>query len=308
MINVTLKSGDVMTFENPTSVYDIAKTISEGLARAATCAEVNGQTVDLRTTVTTDCTLNILTFTSDEGAAAYRHTTSHILAQAVKRLFPETKLAIGPAIDNGFYYDFDADKAFTPEDLENIEKEMAKIIKENLAIERFELSRAEALKLMEDLGEPYKVELIQDLPEDATLSFYKQGDFTDLCAGPHLMTTGGVKAVKLTSVAGAYWRGNENNKMLQRIYGTSFPKKAELEEHLERLEEAKKRDHNKLGRELGIFTTSELIGQGLPILLPKGAKIMQILQRFVEDHEDSHGWVRTKTPYMAKSDLYKVSG
>ncbi|MBR2878796.1 MAG: threonine--tRNA ligase [Clostridia bacterium] len=308
MINVTLKSGDVMTFENPTSVYDIAKTISEGLARAATCAEVNGQTVDLRTIVTTDCTLNILTFTSDEGAAAYRHTTSHILAQAVKRLFPETKLAIGPAIDNGFYYDFDADKAFTPEDLENIEKEMAKIIKENLAIERFELSRAEALKLMEDLGEPYKVELIQDLPEDATLSFYKQGDFTDLCAGPHLMTTGGVKAVKLTSVAGAYWRGNENNKMLQRIYGTSFPKKAELEEHLERLEEAKKRDHNKLGRELGIFTTSELIGQGLPILLPKGAKIMQILQRFVEDHEDSHGWVRTKTPYMAKSDLYKVSG
>ena len=308
MINVTLKSGDVMTFENPTSVYDIAKTISEGLARAATCAEVNGQTVDLRTIVTTDCTLNILTVTSDEGAAAYRHTTSHILAQAVKRLFPETKLAIGPAIDNGFYYDFDADKAFTPEDLENIEKEMAKIIKENLAIERFELSRAEALKLMEDLGEPYKVELIQDLPEDATLSFYKQGDFTDLCAGPHLMTTGGVKAVKLTSVAGAYWRGNENNKMLQRIYGTSFPKKAELEEHLERLEEAKKRDHNKLGRELGIFTTSELIGQGLPILLPKGAKIMQILQRFVEDHEDSHGWVRTKTPYMAKSDLYKVSG
>jgi len=308
MINVTLKSGDVITLEKETSVYDIAKTISEGLARAATCAEVNGEVVDLRTTVTTDCTLNILTFTSDEGASAYRHTTSHILAQAVKRLFPETKLAIGPAIDNGFYYDFDADKAFTPEDLENIEKEMAKIIKENLAIERFELSRAEALKLMEDLGEPYKVELIQDLPEDATISFYKQGDFTDLCAGPHLMTTGGVKAVKLTSVAGAYWRGNENNKMLQRVYGTSFPKKAELEEHLERLEEAKKRDHNKLGRELGIFTTSELIGQGLPILLPKGAKIMQILQRFVEDHEDANGWVRTKTPYMAKSDLYKVSG
>lgn len=235
-----------------------------------------------------------------------RHSASHILAQAVKRLFPETKLAIGPAIDNGFYYDFDADKPFTIEDLEKIEAEMKKIVKENIKIERFELSREEALKLMAD--EPYKVELINDLPEGEVISFYKQGDFTDLCAGPHVNYTSKVKAFKLLSATGAYWRGSEKNKMLQRIYGTAFKTKEELVVHLEALEEAKRRDHNKLGRELEIFTTSELIGQGLPIMLPKGAKIMQILKRFVEDTEEAHGWLRTITPYMAKSDLYKVSG
>ncbi len=306
MIKISLKSGDVKEIEVPMSVYDIAKSISEGLARVATAAEVNGQTVDLRTIIDKDATLNILTFDDEQGRLAYRHTVSHIMAQAVKRLYPSARLAIGPAIENGFYYDFDCDKSFSPEDLEAIEKEMKAVIKENLPIERFELPRDEALRLME--GEIYKEELIRELPEGETISFYKQGDFVDLCAGPHLMSTGAVKAYKLTSVAGAYWRGNEKNKMLQRIYGTAFTKKSDLEDYLTAVEEAKKRDHNKLGRELGIFTTSELIGQGLPILLPKGAKIMQILQRFVEDYEDSHGWVRTKTPYMAKSDLYKVSG
>ena len=235
-----------------------------------------------------------------------RHTASHIMAQAVKRLFPNVKLAIGPAIDTGFYYDFDTDKAFTPEDLEAIEAEMKKIVKENLKVERFELDRAAALELMKD--EPYKTELINELPEGETISFYKQGDFTDLCAGPHVNYTSKVKAYKLLSATGAYWRGNEKNKMLQRIYGTAFKTKDELEAHLAQMEEAKRRDHNKLGRELEIFTTSELIGQGLPILLPKGAKIIQILQRFVEDTEYAHGWLPTKTPYMAKSDLYKVSG
>ncbi len=235
-----------------------------------------------------------------------RHSASHIMAQAVKRLFPNVKLAIGPAIDTGFYYDFDTDKAFTPEDLEAIEAEMKKIVKENLKIERFELDRAAALELMKD--EPYKVELINDLDEGETISFYKQGEFTDLCAGPHVNYTSKVKAYKLLSATGAYWRGNEKNKMLQRIYGTAFKTKDELEAHLTQMEEAKRRDHNKLGRELEIFTTSELIGQGLPILLPKGAKIIQILQRFVEDTEYAHGWLPTKTPYMAKSDLYKVSG
>lgn len=235
-----------------------------------------------------------------------RHTASHVLAQAVKRLFPNTKLAIGPAIDSGFYYDFDTEHTFTPEDLEALEKEMKKIVKENLKIERFELPRAEALELMKD--EPYKQELIRDLPEDAVISFYKQGEFTDLCAGPHVNYTSKVKAYKLLSATGAYWRGDEKNKMLQRIYGTAFPNKEALEEHLQKLEEAKKRDHNKLGRELELFTTSDLIGQGLPILLPKGARIIQTLQRFVEDEEQKRGWQLTKTPYMAKSDLYKLSG
>ncbi len=235
-----------------------------------------------------------------------RHSASHILAQAVKRLFPNTKLAIGPAIDNGFYYDFDAEENFTNEDLEKIEAEMKKIAKENLKIERFELDREEALKLMAD--EPYKVELINDLPEGEVISFYKQGEFTDLCAGPHVNYTSKVKAFKLLSATGAYWRGNEKNKMLQRIYGTAYKTKDELAAHLEQLEEAKRRDHNRLGRELELFTTSELIGQGLPIMLPKGTKILQILQRFVEDTEEAHGWLRTKTPLMAKSDLYKVSG
>ena len=235
-----------------------------------------------------------------------RHSASHILAQAVKRLFPETKLAIGPAIDTGFYYDFDTEHTFTPEDLEEIEKEMKKIVKENLKIERFELPRQEALELMKE--EPYKIELINDLPEGEVISFYKQGDFTDLCAGPHVAYTSKVKAYKLLSATGAYWRGNEKNKMLQRIYGTAFAKKDELEEYLTQLEEAKKRDHNKLGRELELFTTSDIIGQGLPILLPKGARIIQTLQRFVEDEEQKRGWQLTKTPLMAKSDLYKVSG
>ncbi len=235
-----------------------------------------------------------------------RHSASHVLAQAVKRLFPSVKLAIGPAVDNGFYYDFDSEVAFTPEILEKIEAEMKKIVKENLKIERFELPRAEALELMKD--EPYKIELINDLPEDSVISFYKQGEFTDLCAGPHVGYTSKVKAYKLLNATGAYWRGSEKNKMLQRIYGTAFATKDELAVHLANLEEAKKRDHNKLGRELELFTTSELIGQGLPILLPKGAKIIQILQRFVEDTEASRGWQLTKTPYMAKSDLYKLSG
>ena len=235
-----------------------------------------------------------------------RHSASHILAQAVKRLFPNAKLAIGPAVDNGFYYDFDVEETFTQEILEELEKEMKKIVKENLKIERFELPRNEALELMKD--EPYKVELINDLPSDAVISFYKQGEFTDLCAGPHVAYTSKVKAYKLLSATGAYWRGSEKNKMLQRIYGTAFATKDELNAHLEQLEEAKKRDHNKLGRELQLFTTSDLIGQGLPILLPKGAKIIQTLQRFVEDTEAEHGWQLTKTPYMAKSDLYKLSG
>ena len=308
MIRITLKSGDIKEIEAPMRIYEIAKSISEGLARVATAAQLDGKTVDLRTVVNKDAALNILTFEQPEGRLAYRHTASHILAQAVKRLYPSVKLAIGPAIENGFYYDFDSERAFTPEDLEALEKEMIKITKENLPIEKFELSRAEAIEHMKQQGEDYKVELIQDLPEDAVISFYRQGEFTDLCAGPHLMTTGGVKAMKLQNVAGAYWRGNEKNKMLQRIYGTAFPKKADLTAYLEQVEEAKKRDHNKLGRELGLFTTNELVGQGLPLLMPKGAKIIQILQRFVEDEEERRGYLMTKTPFMAKKELYQVSG
>ncbi len=308
MINVTLKSGDAKSFEKGTSLIEMAKSISEGLARVILAGEVDGNVHGLDYTPETDCTVNFITFDDEEGKKVYRHTTSHILAQAVKRLYPNAKLAIGPAIDDGFYYDFDFENPIANSDLDKLEAEMKKIIKEDLKLERFELPRAEALKLMEEKGEPYKVELINDLPEDAVISFYKQGDFVDLCAGPHLLSTGKIKAIKLQYTAGAYWRGNENNKMLTRIYGTAFSKKADLDEHLERLEEAKKRDHNKLGRELEIFTTVDSIGQGLPILLPKGAKIIQILQRFVEDHEDKNGWVRTKTPYMAKSDLYKISG
>lgn len=307
MINITLRD-DVKAFENGTSLLDVAKSISDGLARVALSATVDGVVCGLDFVPEKDCVVNFLTFDDEDGRRTYRHTTSHILAQAIKRLYPSTKLAIGPAIDDGFYYDFDFENPITNNDLEKIEAEMKKIIKEDLPLERFELTRAEAIKLMEEKGEDYKVELINDLPEDAVISFYKQGDFVDLCAGPHLLSTGKIKAIKLQYTAGAYWRGNENNKMLTRIYGTAFPKKAELDEYIERLEEAKKRDHNKLGRELEIFTTVDSIGQGLPILLPKGAKIIQILQRFVEDHEDKNGWVRTKTPYMAKSDLYKISG
>lgn len=308
MVKITLKDGSIKELESGLSVYEIAKSISEGLARAACCGIVNGNVVDLRYVVNEDVELSICTFDSEEGKAAFRHTASHMLAQAVKRLYPDTKLAIGPSIENGFYYDFDKDGNFSQDELDKIEKEIAKIAKEDLKIEKFELPRAEALKLMEEKNEPYKIELINDLPEDEVISFYKQGEFVDLCAGPHLLSTKTVKAVKLIRSAGAYWRGNEKNKMLSRVYATAFPKKSELDAHLEALEEAKRRDHNKLGRELGIFTTNENVGQGLPLLMPKGAKIIQVLQRWIEDEEEKRGYLLTKTPLMAKSDLYKISG
>ena len=308
MINITFKGGDIKAFEEGTSLIEMARSISDGLARVALSADVDGKVHGLDFVPKGDCAVNFLTFDDEDGRRTYRHTASHVLAQAVKRLYPNAKLAIGPAIDDGFYYDFDFESPLTNSDLDALEAEMKKIIKEDIKLEREELPRAEAIAMMSEKGETYKVELIEDLPEDETISIYRQGDFVDLCAGPHLLSTGKLKAIKLQYTAGAYWRGNENNKMLTRIYGTAFPKKADLDEYLERLEEAKKRDHNKLGRELEIFTTVDSIGQGLPVLLPKGAKIMQILQRFVEDHEDKHGWVRTKTPYMAKSDLYKISG
>ena len=306
MIKITLKDGSVKEFEAGVSVLDIAKSISEGLARNACCGIINKKVVDLRTKVNEDVDLSICTADSQEGMDTIRHSISHVLAYAVKRLFPEAKLAIGPSIANGFYYDFDVKNPFSASDLDKLEDEMRKIIKENPSIERFELPRDEALELMKD--EPYKVELINDLPEGEVISFYKMGDFTDLCAGPHLMSIKNVKAVKLLKSTGAYWKGNEKNKMLSRIYGTAFLKKSELEAHLEALEEAKKRDHNKLGRELKIFTTDENVGQGLPLLMPKGAKLFQILSRWIEDLEESRGYVLTKTPYMAKSDLYKISG
>ncbi len=308
MIKITLKDGSVQEYQEGISILEVAESISAGLARVALAGEVDGKVRDLNTKLDRDCSLSLLTFSDEGGRYAYRHTASHILAQAVKRLYQNVKLAIGPAIENGFYYDFDVEKNFSPEDIAKLEKEMEKIIKEDLPLERFVLSREEAIKLMEEKDEPYKVELIKDLPEGEELSFYKQGDFVDLCAGPHLPSTGKLKAVKLMSAAGAYWRGNEKNKMLQRVYGTAFPKKSELEEYVTKLEEAKKRDHNKLGRELELFTTVEEIGQGLPLLMPKGAKIVQTLQRFVEDEEERRGYVLTKTPLMAKSDLYKLSG
>lgn len=308
MIKVRLKGDVIKEFESGATVMDVAYSISEGLARATLAAEVNGTLQEVNYVLTQDCELNLLTFDSEAGRKVYRHTSSHILAQAVKRLYPEAQLAIGPAIENGFYYDFDFERSFTAEDLTQIEAEMKKIVKEKLAVQRFELPRDQAIALMQEKQEPYKVELIQDLPEDAVISFYQQGDFVDLCAGPHLDHTGRIKAVKLTQTAGAYWRGDADRKMLQRIYGTSFPDNKQLNAYLEAVEEAKKRDHNKLGRELEYFTTSDLIGQGLPILLPKGAKVLQILQRFVEDEEAKRGWLLTKTPYMAKSDLYKLSG
>jgi threonyl-tRNA synthetase len=308
MINIRLKDGSAKEYEAGITVLEVAKDLSEGLARVSTAGSVNGETVDLRYKLNEDCDLNILTFNDEEGKKAFRHTTTHILAQAVNRLFPGTKLAIGPAIEEGFYYDFDKEGSFSAEDLEKLEEEMKKIVKEELDIERFELSREEALKLMEEKGESFKVELINDLPKDAAISFYKMGDFVDLCAGPHLMNTKSIKAFKLTQVAGAYWRGSEKNKMLSRIYGTSYTKKNELEEYLVRVEEAKKRDHNKLGRELELFTTVDSVGQGLPLLMPKGAKVIQLLQRFVEDEEEKRGYLLTKTPLMAKSDLYKISG
>ncbi|AGF54149.1 threonine--tRNA ligase [Clostridium saccharoperbutylacetonicum] len=306
MIKVTLKDGSIKEFEAGLSIYEIAKAISEGLARNACCGVINGKVADLRTEINEDVSLGICTFDDQEGKDAVRHSISHVLAYAVKRLFPETKLAIGPSIANGFYYDFDRETAFSAADLEKLEAEMQKIIKENPEITRFELPRNEALELMKD--EPYKVELINDLPEDEVISFYMMGDFTDLCAGPHLLSLKSVKAIKLIRSAGAYWKGNEKNKMLTRIYGTAFLKKSDLDAYLEAVEEAKKRDHNKLGRELKLFTTDENVGQGLPLLMPKGAKIIQLLQRWVEDEEEKRGYVITKTPLMAKSDLYKVSG
>ncbi len=308
MVKITLKGGETREFENGVFAWEVAASIGAGLAKAACAVEIDGVACDLRTPIEKDCTLAILTFEDEYGRSAYRHTASHILAQAVKRLYPDVKLAIGPSVDNGFYYDFDSEVMFTPEKLKELEDEIKNIIKEDIPLERVEVSRSEALELFEDREEPYKQELINDLSADAKITLYKQGDFVDLCAGPHLMSTGRVKAVKLTSCTGAYWRGDSNKKMLQRIYGTAFPKASELEAHLQQLEEAKKRDHNKLGRELELFTTSDLIGQGLPILLPKGARIIQLLQRFVEDEEQRRGWLLTKTPFMAKSDLYKVSG
>ena len=306
MIKVDLK-GSEKEFESGVSVAEVAKSIGMGLYKSACAAKVNGEVCDLRTVLNEDCKVEILTFDDKEGKKAYWHTASHIMAQAVNRLYPGTKFAIGPAVDNGFYYDMELPQAITNDDLAKIEAEMKKIIKEDIEIERFELPVAEALELMK--GQDYKEELIREhAAEGEHISFYKQGDFTDLCAGPHLMRTGNVKAVKLTSITGAYWRGDASNTMLQRLYGIAFPKQSLLEEHLTMMEEAKKRDHNKLGRELELFTTSDVIGQGLPILLPKGARIVQLLQRFVEDEEQRRGWLLTKTPFMAKSDLYKISG
>ncbi len=307
-MKITLKDGSVKEYSSAMSVIDIAKDISEGLARMAAAGEVNGEIVDLRTVLDKDCTLNIVTVNDEAGLRVIRHTASHVMAEAVKKLWPEAKVTIGPAVDDGFYYDFDREP-FSREELDKIEAEMKKIIKEGKEIKRFTLPRNEAIKFMQEKNEPYKVELIEDLPEDAEISFYDQGDFVDLCAGPHLLSTKGVKAFKLTSSSMAYWRGDSNKARLQRIYGTAYNKKEDLAAYLERMEDAKRRDHNKLGREMELFTTVDVIGQGLPLLLPKGQRMVQKLQRWIEDLEDREwGYVRTKTPLMAKSDLYKISG
>ena len=308
MIKITLKDGSVKEVKENTSIIELAKEISEGLARMATCGRVDGKVEDLRYELTKDCKVEILTFETDlDGKKAYWHTTSHIMAQAVKRLFPCTKLAIGPAInDGGFYYDFDSEESFNDEDKEKIEKEMNKIIKEDLPIERFTLSKKDALELMKD--EPYKIELINDIPEGEEISFYKQGEFTDLCAGPHLMSTGNVKYVKLLSNSGAYWRGNEKNKMLQRIYAISFPKKSQLDEYLQMLEDAKERDHRKIGKDLKLFMTNKLVGAGLPMYLPDGATVRRILERYIQDKELELGYQHVYTPSLATTDLYKTSG
>lgn len=306
MIKVSLKN-DVKEFESGVSVLDVAKSISEGLARSIVAAEVDGEVVGLDTVLDKDCSVNLLKFEDKEGREVFRHTSSHILAQAIKRLYPEAKLAIGPAIDNGFYYDIDLEHSLVPEDLEALEKEMKKIAKEDLKIERFELPREEAIKLMQEKGEDYKVELIEDLPEDAVISFYKQGDFTDLCAGPHLLSTKKVKAVKLTSVAGAYWRGDENRKMLQRIYGVSFEKNKDLEEHLHMLEEAKKRDHRKLGKELGLFMIPEE-GPGFPLMLPKGMALKNALLEYWREVHRKAGYVEIETPIILNRKLWETSG
>lgn len=308
MISIKLKDGENFAIDDGANVYDVAKKISTSLAKEALGAVVNGEIKELTYNLNDGDSVEILTFKDDEGKKILRHTAAHILAQAVKRLYPETKLAIGPATDNGFYYDFDRDENFTNDDLKKIESEMKKIVKENLKLERFELTKNEAINLIDSENEPYKSELVHELDDNAVVSFYKQGEFTDMCAGPHLYSTGAVKAFKLTSITGAYWRGSEKNKMLQRIYATAFTNKDDLNDYLAKAEEAKKRDHNKLGRELKFFTTVDVIGQGLPILLPKGAKVIQLLQRFVEDYEALNGWHLTKTPFMAKSDLYKLSG
>ena len=307
MIKVTLKDGSNIEVEEKSTILDVAKKISEGLARVATCGTVDGEVKDLRYELTKDCTLAIETFDSSlDGKKAYWHTTSHIMAQAVQRLFPGVKFAIGPAIDNGFYYDFDVEKPFTDEDKANIEAEMKKIIKENLQIERFSLPKNEALKLME--GQDYKQELINELPEGEEISFYKQGDFTDLCAGPHLESTGKIKSVKILSSSGAYWRGDEHNKMLQRIYAISFPKASQLEEYLQLLEEAKQRDHRKIGKDLSLFMTHPLVGSGLPMYLPNGATIRRLLERYIQDKELRLGYEHVYTPSLANVDLYKTSG
>ncbi len=307
-MKITLKDGSSKEYEQAMSVYDIAGDISQGLARAACAGEIDGAVVDLRTMVDRDCSLQILTAADEAGLRTVRHTCSHVLAQAVKRLFPDAKVTIGPSIDEGFYYDFDH-APFSREDLDNLETEMKKIIKEGHKLERFTLPREEALAYMEKAGEPYKVELIRELPEDAEISFYDQGGFVDLCAGPHLMSTKNIKAFKLISSSMAYWRGDSSKAQLQRIYGTAFPTKDELAAYLAHLEDIKKRDHNRLGREMELFTTVDVVGQGLPLLMPKGVKMIMKLQRWIEDLEDNEwGYVRTKTPLMAKSDLYKISG
>lgn len=307
-MKITLKDGSFLEFESAVTVAEVAGKISEGLLRNAVCGNVDGKLVDLSYVIENDVELQIITLKDKEGLDVYRHTASHVLAQAVKNIFPTSKLAIGPTIENGFYYDIEFKTPITQQDLTKIENEMKNIIKSDLPIERLVYGKKDAVKIFKDFSEPYKVELINDLPVGSEISCYKQGDFMDLCRGPHLPSTGKIKAFKLTSVTGAYWRGDEKNKMLTRIYGTAFAKKSELDEHLEALEEAKKRDHNKLGRELGIFLTEEVVGQGLPILAPKGAKIMQVLSRFVEDEEEKRGFMITKTPYMAKNDLYRISG
>ena len=306
-MKITLKDGSVREYDKSMSVFEIASDISEGLARVAMAGEVNGEVVDLRTVLSDDCELSILTFQDEGGKETFRHTSSHILAQAVKRLYPETKLAIGPAIADGFYYDLDRETPFTTEDLEKIEKEMKKIVKEALPIESFTLPREEAIALMKEKEEPYKVELIEDLPEDSIISFYKQGEFTDLCAGPHLMNTKAVKALKLTSLAGAYWRGNEKNKMLTRIYGTSFTKKADLDEYLTMMEEAKKRDHRKLGKELGLFMLREE-GPGFPFFLPKGMALKNALLEYWREIHTKNGYVEISTPIMLSRHLWETSG
>lgn len=309
MINVELKGGVVKEFDENITPAEIAKSIGMGLYKSVCCARVDGKVVDLRTPLTSDCHVDLLTFDDPDGKKTFWHTASHVLAQAVKRLYPDAKCAIGPAIDNGFYYDFDVKKPFSQDDLEKIKAEMKKIVKSGVELERFELSPDEAIKKLEEMNEPYKVELVKEHADNGEkITFYKQDDFTDLCAGPHLMNVSVLKAVELTNCTGAYWRGDANNAQLCRVYGIAFPKASMLEEHIKMLEEARKRDHNKIGRELELFTTADVIGQGLPILLPKGARVFQLLQRFVEDEEQRRGWLLTKTPYMAKSDLYKISG